>query len=198
MTEPIISVSGLRGIVGETLTPEVAIRYAAAFAAVAPPGPIVLARDSRPSGRMLAGAINSGLEAVGRSTINAGIAATPTTGVLVRHLRRGRRDSDHGQPQPVALQRPEAVFRRRARHSRRPGRKGPAAIPHRPPRLGCARRLGNRRVADRHAIGPSGAGPGDGPAGADSPAALPRALGLQSRRRRPAGTASAGGTRLHA
>ena len=86
MTEPIISVSGLRGIVGETLTLEVAMRYAAAFAAVAPPGPIVLARDSRPSGRMLAGAINSGLEAVGRSTINAGVAATPTTGVLVRHL----------------------------------------------------------------------------------------------------------------
>jgi phosphomannomutase len=86
MSEPIISVSGLRGIVGETLTPEVAIRYAAAFAAVLPPGPIVLARDSRPSGRMLAGAINSGLEAVGRATINAGIAATPTTGVLVRHL----------------------------------------------------------------------------------------------------------------
>ena len=86
MTEPIISVSGLRGIVGETLTPEVAIGYAAAFAAVIPPGPIVLARDSRPSGRMLAGAINSGLEAVGRATINAGISATPTTGVLVRHL----------------------------------------------------------------------------------------------------------------
>ncbi len=86
MTELIISVSGLRGIVGETLTPEVAIRYAAAFAAVAPPGPIILARDSRPSGRMLAGAINAGLEAVGRSTINIGIAATPTTGVLVRHL----------------------------------------------------------------------------------------------------------------
>ena len=86
MTEPIISVSGLRGVVGDTLTPEVAIRYATAFAAVASPGPIVLARDSRPSGRMLAGAINSGLEAVGRSTINAGVAATPTTGVLVRQL----------------------------------------------------------------------------------------------------------------
>ena len=85
MSEPIISVSGLRGIVGESLTPEIAIRYAAAFAAVAPPGPIVLARDSRPSGRMLAGAINSGLEAAGRATINAGIAATPTVGVLVRH-----------------------------------------------------------------------------------------------------------------
>jgi phosphomannomutase len=87
MTEPIISVSGLRGIVGESLTPEIAIRYAAAFATVAPPGPIVIARDSRPSGRMLAGAINSGLESVGRSTINAAIAATPTVGVLVRQHR---------------------------------------------------------------------------------------------------------------
>ena len=32
--------------------------------------------------------------------------------------RRGRRHPDHRQPQPVALQRPEAVFRRRTRHSR--------------------------------------------------------------------------------
>ncbi len=39
MAEPIISVSGLRGIVGESLTPEVAIRYAAAFAAELAPGP---------------------------------------------------------------------------------------------------------------------------------------------------------------
>ena len=53
MAEPIISVSGLRGIVGETLTPEVAIRYAAAFAATLPPGDILVGRDSRPSGRML-------------------------------------------------------------------------------------------------------------------------------------------------
>ena len=35
---------------------------------------------------MLAEPIASGLAAGGRSTIHAGIAATPTTGVLVRHL----------------------------------------------------------------------------------------------------------------
>ena len=57
MAEPIISVSGLRGIVGETLTPEVAVRYAAAFAAIAPPGAILIGRDGRPSGHMLAEAI---------------------------------------------------------------------------------------------------------------------------------------------
>jgi phosphomannomutase len=35
---------------------------------------------------MLAAAITSGLKAVGREVINAGIAATPTTGVLVRQM----------------------------------------------------------------------------------------------------------------
>ena len=77
----------LRGIVGETLTPEVAMRYAAAFAADRParryPGgprqpalrPNALAGHSR------------GLQAVGRTTIDAGIVATPTAGVLLRHYK---------------------------------------------------------------------------------------------------------------
>ena len=85
MAEPIISVSGLRGVVGETLTPEVAIRYAAAFAATLPPGDVLIGRDSRPSGRMLSLAIQAGLQAVGRSTFDVGIVATPTAGVLLRH-----------------------------------------------------------------------------------------------------------------
>jgi len=85
--EPIISVSGLRGIVGETLTPEVAIRYVAAFSAQCPPGPFVVGQDGRPSGRMLAPAIHAALHAVGRATIDLGIVATPTLGVLVRACR---------------------------------------------------------------------------------------------------------------
>ncbi len=83
-TEPIISVSGLRGIVGESLTPEVAIRYACAFAAGLPAGPIVLSRDGRTTGPMLVAALVSGLTALGRTVIDAGVAATPTTGTLVR------------------------------------------------------------------------------------------------------------------
>lgn len=87
MSEPIISVSGLRGIVGDSLTPEVAIRYVSAFAQTLPPGrPVLISRDGRGTGRMLAQAVASGLEAVGRDTIDAGVAATPTTGVLVRTL----------------------------------------------------------------------------------------------------------------
>ena len=102
MPEPIITVSGLRGIVGETLTPEVAVRYAAAFAAIAPPGDILIGRDSRPSGRMLSLAIQAGLQALGRTTIDAGIVATPTAGVLVRHCRRPARS----KLRPVITRRP--------------------------------------------------------------------------------------------
>jgi len=87
VSELIISVSGLRGIVGETLTPEVAARYALAFATYAPEGKLLITRDGRASGEMLARAIETGLQAAGRQTIDGGVAATPTTGVLVRHLR---------------------------------------------------------------------------------------------------------------
>ena len=87
MSEPIITVSGLRGIVGESLTPEVAVRYAAAFAATLPPGPIVLTFDGRASGPMFLEAIESGLSKLGREVVNFGVAATPTTGVLVRQMK---------------------------------------------------------------------------------------------------------------
>lgn len=84
MAHLIISVSGLRGIVGQHLTPEAALRYAAAFARLAPAGPIVVGRDSRPSGLMLQEAVLAALHAAGRNTFQAGIVPTPTLGVLVR------------------------------------------------------------------------------------------------------------------
>ncbi len=87
MSEPIISVSGLRGVVGQSLTPEVAMRYVAAFSAVAPDGAIVVARDSRPSGPMLAEAVHAALHALGRPTLDAGVVSTPTVGLLVRQCR---------------------------------------------------------------------------------------------------------------
>ena len=84
-SEPlIVSVSGLRGVVGTTLTPEVAARYAAAFAATLPPGPIVIGRDGRESGPLLAAAIIARLTAAGRDLIDCGVAATPTIGIAVR------------------------------------------------------------------------------------------------------------------
>ncbi len=86
MKEPIISVSGLRGVIGESLSPELAARFACAFAAGLPAGSLVISRDGRNTGRMLADAVRAGLCAVGRNVVDADIAATPTTGVLVRNL----------------------------------------------------------------------------------------------------------------
>ena len=86
MSEPIITVSGLRGVVGESLTPAVAARYTTAFVELAPPGPMIITRDGRESGPLLASAIQNGMHAAGRDTIDAGVAATPTTGVLVRQF----------------------------------------------------------------------------------------------------------------
>jgi len=87
MAEPIISVSGLRGIVGETLTPDVAARYVAAFASAGPAGTMLVGRDSRPSGAMLAQVVHATLRAVGHATIDLGICPTPTVGLLVRQYQ---------------------------------------------------------------------------------------------------------------
>lgn len=86
MPEPIISVSGLRGVIGESLTPLVALGYVAAFAEVAPPGAIVVSRDGRATGGPLADCIRGALLAAGRDCLDAGVAATPTTGVLVKQF----------------------------------------------------------------------------------------------------------------
>jgi phosphomannomutase len=84
--EIIISVSGLRGIVGESLTPAVAARYAAAFVELLPEGPVLVTRDGRVNGPELVAPIVAALSQGGsRRVLDAGIAATPTTGVLVRH-----------------------------------------------------------------------------------------------------------------
>ncbi len=84
MSELIISVSGLRGIVGDSLTERVAADYARAFASHLPGGPLVVTRDGRANGPPLVDAIAEALTAAGRDILDAGIAATPTTGILVR------------------------------------------------------------------------------------------------------------------
>jgi phosphomannomutase len=84
VSQLIISVSGLRGIIGETLDPEVALRYARAVGAELGPGPIVLARDGRATGGLLLSIAAATLHAAGRDVLIADVAATPTVGVLVR------------------------------------------------------------------------------------------------------------------
>ena len=81
-----ISVAGVRGIVGDSLTEPVVARFSAAFARELPDGSIVIGRDARRSGPMISRAAISGLNAAGRDVIDVGLATTPTTEIAVEHL----------------------------------------------------------------------------------------------------------------
>lgn len=81
-----ISVAGIRGVVGESLTPDVVVRFAAAFAAEAPPGPIVVGRDARTTGPLMLAAVIAGLAGAGRDVVDLGLATTPTVEIAVEHL----------------------------------------------------------------------------------------------------------------
>ncbi|MBN1483069.1 phosphoglucosamine mutase [candidate division KSB1 bacterium] len=76
-----ISVSGVRGIIGDGLTPEIAMQFAQAYGSEFP-GRVVVGRDSRVSGEMLKYAVWSGLMAVGCDVLDIDLASTPTTALV--------------------------------------------------------------------------------------------------------------------
>ena len=90
----IISVSGMRGVVGENLTPIVAAEYGSAFGTFlrssidtgGRPFTICIGRDSRVSGPMLMSGVTAGLCAVGIDVIDLGIVPTPSVGIMLRRL----------------------------------------------------------------------------------------------------------------
>jgi len=83
-----VSVSGVRGRVGEALTPEVVATFAAAFGAWASRSGnrrVVVGRDSRVSGPMFTRIVHGALESVGCTVIDIGMAPTPTIQLAVEH-----------------------------------------------------------------------------------------------------------------
>src|SRR5436190_17397190 len=82
-----VSVSGIRGRVGEALTPEVVATYASAFGAWAlsqgGSKQIVVGRDSRVSGPMFHQIVVSSLQLVGADVIDIGLTTTPTCQLAV-------------------------------------------------------------------------------------------------------------------
>jgi phosphomannomutase len=83
MSRLMVSISGVRGIVGPDLNPLLVARWTAAFAAGLGDGPVVVGRDSRPSGERLACCAMDVLEASGREVWDLGIVPTPTVQVAV-------------------------------------------------------------------------------------------------------------------
>ena len=78
-----IGVSGVRGIVGETLSPALAADFAASFGGYTGHGIVIVGRDTRPSGEMIENAVVSGLLASGSHVLLAGIIPTPTLQIAV-------------------------------------------------------------------------------------------------------------------
>src|SRR3954468_9344329 len=84
-----VSVSGIRGRVGDALTPEVVARYAAAFGAWSigqgKSRKIVVGRDSRVSGPMFHRIVVGTLQLVGCDVIDIGLTTTPGCQLAVEH-----------------------------------------------------------------------------------------------------------------
>ena len=80
----LISVSGIRGIIGKTLTSETALNYARAFGAFLKGGKVAIGRDTRKTGPMVTSAVVSGLLSSGCDVVDIGICSTPTIEMAVR------------------------------------------------------------------------------------------------------------------
>src|SRR5258708_11782640 len=82
-----IGITGVRGIVGETFTPEVAVGLAQAFGTYLDSGRILVCRDTRPSGPMVRSAVVTGLLAAGCEVVDLGICPTPSLQLAVAWLK---------------------------------------------------------------------------------------------------------------
>jgi phosphomannomutase len=86
MSNLMVSISGLRGIVGETLTPRTITRFTSAFAYLSGNGTIVLGRDSRPSGLFISHLVKGTLLSLGCEVVDLGIVPTPTVQLMTEKL----------------------------------------------------------------------------------------------------------------
>ena len=81
-----IGITGVRGIIGETFTPEVAVGFSQAFGTYLDGGRILVCRDTRPSGPMVRAAVIAGLLAAGCEVIDLGVSPTPSLQLAVKWL----------------------------------------------------------------------------------------------------------------
>ena len=85
-----LSVSGARGLVDSTMTPDVAGAFAAAFGSelleMSPEKPLrlVIGRDGRASGAKISEAVCEALAGIGAEVVNVDVATTPTVGIMIR------------------------------------------------------------------------------------------------------------------
>jgi phosphomannomutase len=82
-----VSISGIRGIVGDGLDPQTIIKYTSAYAEFCGKGKIVVGRDARSTGEMVKSIIAGTLLAKGNDVVDIGICPTPTVLLNVKNLK---------------------------------------------------------------------------------------------------------------
>ncbi len=81
------SVSGVRGIIGDSLTPETVVKYVSAFGQRHKGQAIVVGGDPRVSSSFIRPIVNATLMASGCRVIDIGITPTPTVEIAVKTLK---------------------------------------------------------------------------------------------------------------
>jgi phosphomannomutase len=79
-----ITIAGVRGVVGETLTPDLLVNFSQAFGTYVGPGRVLVSRDTRASGRMVEPCVCSGLTATGLEVVRLGVCPTAALQLAVR------------------------------------------------------------------------------------------------------------------
>jgi phosphomannomutase len=85
MSTLMVSISGIRGIVGESLTPSVVVKYVLAFGQFKKGLTIIVGGDSRTSGNGIRNLVKGCLTAIGCHVIDIGIVPTPTVQMEILH-----------------------------------------------------------------------------------------------------------------
>jgi len=87
MKSLIVSPSGVRGVVGEDLVPEVVVKFARAFGKLMNGGKIAIGSDTRTSNEMFRYAAFSGLLSLGCEVVDLGVCPTPSIQLMVKQLK---------------------------------------------------------------------------------------------------------------
>ena len=82
-----ISISGVRGVIGQSLTPSLLTRFAQAFGTHTGSGTIVVGRDPRTSGEMVKHAVIAGILSSGGRVVDIGVCPVPTVQLQVRRRK---------------------------------------------------------------------------------------------------------------
>jgi phosphomannomutase len=82
-----IGISGVRGIVGETITPDLVMNFACAFGTYLNSKRVLIARDTRISGPMLHSACLAALISTGCDVVDLGVCPTPILQSMVKKFR---------------------------------------------------------------------------------------------------------------